>query len=411
MTLASKTRSKPPRLSLGQFVKGLPRRGVVTWAHLDTWLEGDSETFARETKRLAKGLDKIEIRVVGIPPSAPEFDPPYQFHSSLRSDGVLPYEREVGKRARLSRAGEFRFARRYEFLRLRAKAALLAAGFGEDLIKALLVQGDLDKAEWPAKAMKSRTLIDRVVARVTEFEELRNGFLEGSLYLVMKGVHRYRGLGIDTADLVQEGNVSLFQAVEGFDWRRDVRFKTYAEYWINQAFLKMLYNNVRTVRVPVWVQKLLKKIKDLQKASEQENGRKLTSTEVGRRLDIPAAKVEELLKTQRYAVSLDAEIGGNDDGGRMGDLLEDRRYIPVPEQVVDVRLRDRLGEVLNHLPERERTILTQRFGLDGKPPRTLFEVGQLLGVSAERIRQLQEVALKRLRLPQTQGRLRGFMSA
>ena len=97
----------------------------------------------------------------------------------------------------------------------------------------------------------------------------------------MGAVHKYRGRGIDTLDLVQEGNVSLYQALEGFDWTRDVRFKTYAEYWVNQAFLKILYNGVRTVRVPVWVQKALKKIRDLQTDFRQSKGREASPDELG----------------------------------------------------------------------------------------------------------------------------------
>lgn len=406
MTLPLKSRSPQPA-TLAQFARALRKGGAVTWRDLDPYLDGGPEAFPRDCKRLGRVLDRLATRVVAVVPGAPEYDDPFHFHVSLKSDGVLPYEKELARQPRLSRAGEFRMARRYEFLRMRASDSLKAAGFAGDEIEQLLVQGDLENVTWPVAAKRNITLRRRAIRRVAEFETLRNAFLEGSLYLVLKGVHKYRKLGIDTLDLIQEGNISLFQAAEGFDWRRDVRFKTYAEYWINQAFLKMLYNNVRTVRVPVWVQKLLKKIKDLQTEAVNKTGRELTHSEVGRKLNIPAEKVNELLKTQRYAISLDAEVG-DEDGSRMSDLLEDQRSVPVPEQVVDVRLKDRIEEVLQDLPERERLILTLRFGLDGKPARTLFEVGQILKVSAERVRQLQESALKRLKLPKSRKRLAGF---
>ena len=224
----------------------------------------------------------------------------------------------------------------------------------------------------------------------------------------MHAVHKSRSLGIDTSDLIQEGNISLFQAIEGFDWRRSVRFKTYAEYWVNQAFLKMLYNHVRTVRVPVWVQKILKKIKDIQAKAVIQTGEELSLEEVGKRLDIPASKVRDLLQTQRYALSLDQELGNEDEGVRMVDIIEDRQALPIPEQVVDVKLSERLGEVMEGLPERERQILELRYGLGGRTPKTLREIGDLLKVSAERVRQLQEVALRKLKLPRIQKRLQPF---
>ena len=201
--------------------------------------------------------------------------------------------------------------------------------------------------------------------------------------------------------------MSLFQAIEGFDWRRSVRFKTYAEYWVNQAFLKILYNNVRTVRVPVWVQKQLKKIKDLQKTAMQSRGRPLSAQELGEKLGIPTERVEKLLETKRFAVSLDAKIN-DEEGGRVGDLIEDERILPVEDRVVDIPLRDRLDEVLQELPERERLILNLRYGLDGKSPKTLIEIGEILKVSAERVRQLQEAALKRMKLPRMKKRLQSF---
>jgi RNA polymerase sigma factor (sigma-70 family) len=122
---------------------------------------------------------------------------------------------------------------------------------------------------------------------------------------------------------------------------------------------------------------------------------------------MPAEKVEELLRTHRYAVSLDAEIGG-EEGGRMGDFLADKRVQEVTEMVQDVSLRDRLAQVMEDLPEREKLILRMRFGLDGKEPSTLSEVGDLLEVSAERVRQLQEAALKRLKIPRKMKLLETF---
>lgn len=333
--------------------------------------------------------------------------PPTESASERRVSWTNSYQAEVSKLPRFSRAEEFVMARRYAFLKARLAYALLEAGVEEARITELLTSTFEDAGLVRSGRMTSARL-RRLRLRFEELEELRNHFVEGTLYIVLRSVHRYRGLGIDTADLIQEGNASLFQAVEGFDWTRDVRFKTYAEYWINQAFLKILYNNVRTVRIPVWVQKALKKIQTLRDRSLHK-GTEMTNEQIGKALGMPAEKVEELLRTHRYAVSLDAEIGG-EEGGRMGDLLADKRVQEMTEMVQDVSLKDRLAEIMADLPEREKLILRMRFGLDGKEPSTLSEVGDLLAVSAERVRQLQEAALKRLKIPRKMKLLETFTS-
>jgi len=397
---------------LPDFVKALKGVESVTWCQLDPYLDGEPRSFERDVKRLVRGLERYNVRVESVSPTnaceAGCYDDPYIQQGSLRSDGVQPYEKELMRMPRLNRVGEFRMARRYEFLRARAAVNLEAAGFEPDRIRQLLLHADREDVEWPAENDADPKIRERVKQRLTEFDDLRNTFVEATLYIVMSAVHKYRNLGIDTLDLIQEGNISLFQAVEGFDWRRAVRFKTYAEYWVNQAFLKMLYNNVRTVRVPVWVQKTLKKIKDLQTEAMHKRGEKLSNEQIGEQLDMPASKVESLLKTQRYSVSLDQELGSEEDAGKMSDMLEDSRSVPVPDQIEDVNLSERLKEVMKDLPERERLILKLRFGLDGKTPQTLFEIGEMLKVSAERVRQLQEAALRRLKLPKSKQLLRPF---
>jgi DNA-directed RNA polymerase sigma subunit (sigma70/sigma32) len=171
----------------------------------------------------------------------------------------------------------------------------------------------------------------------------------------------------------------------------------------------MLYNNVRTVRIPVWVQKALKKINTLRNRARHATGEELTSEQIGSALGMSAEKVDELLRTNRYAVSIDADLPG-EDVGRIGDLLADGESRAVTELVEDVSLNERLSEVMADLPEREKLILTLRFGLGGREPYTLAQVGELLDVSAERIRQLQEAALRRLQIPRKLRRLETFAS-
>jgi RNA polymerase primary sigma factor len=230
---------------------------------------------------------------------------------------------------------------------------------------------------------------------------LRNLYVEGALYLVLSTVHRYRGLGVDAADLIQEGNASLFQAIDGFDWRREVRFRTYAQFWVHQAVLKTLYNGSRTVRVPIWVQKILGKVRRLQDEGRRA-GREPSTAELAAKLQIPVERVEWVLATRRYAVSLDAEIGGS-DGASLVQLLPDESLEPIPESIPPGDLRQALIDVMADLPPREQRILRLRYGLDGQEPQTLGEIAGELGITAERVRQLQNAALGRIKRP---GKLR-----
>lgn len=400
--------------TLGKFLKALAHEKRVGWQELDPYLEVGPERFESDGLRIAKALDRHGVTVVPVAATdareAEGYDKPYRAYGHLRGDGVKAYENELSVLPRLNRVGEFRMARRHDFLRLRAMTALVAAGFESAEAKAILTKGELSGIEWPAACVRKPGLQREIEIKIGDYNELRNAFIEGTLYIVMGAVSKYSNLGIDTSDMIQEGNISLFQAIDGFDWRRSVRFKTYAEYWVNQAFLKMLYNNVRTVRIPIWVQKMVKKIKDLQIESVKQTGKELSHEEIARELETTPKKVKELLQTQRYAVSLDAEVGGDPDGAKVVDLLEDERLQAVPDQITDVKLSDRLNEVMQVLPDRERMILNLRFGLDGKAPKTLMEIGEMLKVSAERVRQLQESALRRLKLPGSKQRLVGFAS-
>ncbi len=187
-----------------------------------------------------------------------------------------------------------------------------------------------------------------------------------------------------------------------------MRFKTYAPYWIQQAILKTLYNSSRTVRIPVWVQKTLRKIQRLRERGNPETGGEMNNAAIARELDIPEQRVDELLATRRYAVSIDAEHPGGADV-RLAAVLPDREQLPVPETVQEGDLSGRLQEVMDALPDRERMILNRRFGLDGSEPETLSEIAGDLGITAERVRQLQNAALERLKKPGLLRRLADFI--
>lgn len=389
------------------FATRRPARGgpkVVDVAELDRSLDVSTAGFPKTIHRLARDFRKQDavVDVAGyrdrtaVATNAPEAEVPDVrgsfYHTELRR--IPPMEREE----------EFRMARRYEFLRLLVQVELEKLGFAA--AEAAELAGKPASEVLAAAQSRSRDgWLDRVVAQL---EELRNLYVEGALHIVLATVNRYRGLGVDTADLIQEGNASLFQAIEGFDWRRDVRFRTYAQYWVHQAVLKMLYNSARTVRIPIWVQKVLGKIRRVQEEGRR-NGREFSHEEIAERLGITTEKVAWVLGTKRYAVSIDAELGGADEGASLAQMLPDETLVPVPDSVPEGDLRESLDEAMADLPDRERMILSRRFGLDGKEPATLGEIAVGLGITAERVRQLQNAALTRMKKPAKLQRLKAFV--
>ncbi|MBM3975060.1 MAG: sigma-70 family RNA polymerase sigma factor [Planctomycetes bacterium] len=318
------------------------------------------------------------------------------------------YQQDLRRIAAMDRAEEFRMARRHEFLAAILRDGFTRSGMAKAAIDELLKQ--------PARNVRSAAASMRPVrgldatwfqAMVAQFDELRQLYVEGALYIVLTTVNRYRGLGVDTGDLIQEGNASLFQAIDGFDWRRDVRFRTYAQFWVHQAVLKMLYNSSRTVRVPIWVQKVLGKIRRVQEEGRR-SGCSFTSAEIAAKIGVPTSKVDWVLSTRRYAVSLDAELPG-EDGGSLASRLPDESAVPVPESVPLGDLGKALAGVMADLPEREQRILRRRFGLDGVEPQTLGEIAVEFGISAERVRQLQNAAISRIKRPAKLRHLQAFV--
>jgi DNA-directed RNA polymerase sigma subunit (sigma70/sigma32) len=318
------------------------------------------------------------------------------------------YQHDLRRVAAMDRAEEFRMARRHEFLAAVVRDGFVRTGMPQAAVDELLKQ----PARVVIDAAERRPAVRGLdaawfAAIVRQFEDLRQLYVEGALYLVLTTVNRYRGLGVDTADLVQEGNASLFQAIDGFDWRRDVRFRTYAQFWVHQAVLKMLYNSSRTVRVPIWVQKVLGKIRRVQEEGSRM-GRTFSPTEIAERIGVPVSKVEWVLATRRYAVSLDAEQPG-ELGGSLASRLPDENAIPVPDTVPVGDLGKALADVMADLPEREQRILSRRFGLDGGEPQTLGEIAIDLGITAERVRQLQNAAIGRIKRPAKLRQLQAFV--
>ena len=390
--MAPRTRAKRPKLA---------RRQRLSLEELDVLLDVRVADFDRVVRQLVKEFRSQSVSVEI--PYGTELLALRPFDTRLSWVGV--YEAQAQRLARHDRAEEFLMARRYEFLRARAVAALEEVGYDAEQIPALLRAGSTGLPPAPKKPTAAQR--KHLTRALDELEALRNRYVEGALYMVIGVAHRYRNLGVDFTDLIQEGNASLFQAIDGFDWRRDVRFKTYAQYWIHQAMLKVLYNSSRTVRVPIWVQKALAKINKVRERERSVDGSPPSAKVVGERLGLTEERVRELLQTKRFAVSLDAEVAG-EDGLSLAQVLADESSADVAELTDDDDLGACLNDVLDDLPSRERLILQRRYGLEGREPETLAEIAVDLGITAERVRQLQKAALERLKKPVTMNRLRAY---
>jgi RNA polymerase primary sigma factor len=232
----------------------------------------------------------------------------------------------------------------------------------------------------------------------------RRTMIESNLRLVVTIARRFSATGLPIGDLVQEGNLGLMRAVEKFDWRMGFKFSTYATWWIRQAIARGAADRgTRAIRLPVHVDEQMGRLWRTRTRMLERLGREPTDGELADAMDMPVDRILRLKDTAQAVTSLDAPIG--EDGAHLQDLLEDDSVMGPDELAVEAIGREALEQVLNALPDRERQVLVLRFGLDSGMPRTLEEVGAVMGFSRERARQVERDALAALRRPEVRARL------
>ncbi|GAC68900.1 RNA polymerase sigma factor [Gordonia soli] len=303
------------------------------------------------------------------------------------ADSVRAYLKQIGKVALLNAEEEVELAKRIE-----------AGLFATERLRRMVDAGE-----------KITTAQKRDLNWISrDGNRAKNHLLEANLRLVVSLAKRYTGRGMAFLDLIQEGNLGLIRAVEKFDYTKGYKFSTYATWWIRQAITRAMADQARTIRIPVHMVEVINKLGRIQRELLQDLGREPTPEELAKEMDITPEKVLEIQQYAREPISLDQTIGDEGDS-QLGDFIEDSEAVVAVDAVSFTLLQDQLQSVLDTLSEREAGVVRLRFGLTDGQPRTLDEIGQVYGVTRERIRQIESKTMSKLRHPSRSQVLRDYL--
>jgi RNA polymerase primary sigma factor len=347
-------------------------------------LEGIPEDELKSTETIDVILPKVSARPKK---AAKKRQPSDSAAMLLTGDPVRMYLKEIGKVSLLTAAEEIDLAMKIE-------AGLEASVQLEDAYRS--------KVELERREKRRLTRVEQVGL------DAKQQLIEANLRLVVSIAKRYVGRGMLFLDLIQEGNLGLIRAVEKFDYTKGFKFSTYATWWIRQAITRAIADQARTIRIPVHMVETINKLVRIQRQLLQDLGREPTPEEIGERMGMPADRIREIQKISQEPVSLETPIGEEEDS-QLGDFIEDSAAVVPPDAASFSMLQEQLGKVLDGLAERERKVISLRFGLEDGHPRTLEEVGREFGVTRERIRQIESKTLAKLRHPSRSSKLKDYL--
>jgi RNA polymerase primary sigma factor len=360
--------------------------------------EPDAEALAADLEDIVEDEPTPELAQAAAADAADDFDWDDDESEALKAarrdaeltasaDSVRAYLKQIGKVPLLNAEQEVDLAKRIEAGLYAAERLRAAEESTEDL--GTTMRRDL---LWVSR----------------DGERAKDHLLEANLRLVVSIAKRYTGRGMAFLDLIQEGNLGLIRAVEKFDYTKGYKFSTYATWWIRQAITRAMADQARTIRIPVHMVEVINKLGRIQRELLQDLGREPTPEELAKEMDITPEKVLEIQQYAREPISLDQTIGDEGDS-QLGDFIEDSEAVVAVDAVSFSLLQDQLQQVLQTLSEREAGVVRLRFGLTDGQPRTLDEIGQVYGVTRERIRQIESKTMSKLRHPSRSQVLRDYL--